>query len=155
MNISGLLGFNKKVDRAYEILCQPLCHEFRISKTALDILLFLYNNPELYTARDISVFRNIKPNVVSLHVDKLVSQGYLLRQPVNGDRRKIRLVCTEKAAPVTQKGRAMQRQFFMQLMNGLSEEELEIFKRCFQVIADNADTLEMQLKNNKLEENIC
>lgn len=155
MNISGLIGLNKKVDRVYDLLCEPLCHEFKIPKTALDILLFLYNNPQLYTARDISVFRNIKPNVVSLHVDRLVSEGYLLRQPVNGDRRKVRLVCTEKAAPVTQKGRAMQRQFFRQLTDGLSEEEMEIFRRCFEVMADNADALETQLKNNKMEETIC
>lgn len=37
----------------YESLCQPVCREWNLPQTALDILLFLANNSEYDTARDI------------------------------------------------------------------------------------------------------
>ena len=37
--------------------------------------MFLYNNPEYKTARDIVEIRNIKANLVSVNVEKLVQDG--------------------------------------------------------------------------------
>lgn len=68
-----------------------------MAQPAVDILLFLANNPGRDTARDICTYRKLKPAIVSFHVDKLAREGYLLRQAVPGDRRKCRLVPTEKA----------------------------------------------------------
>ncbi len=59
--------------------------------------MFLANNPEYKTARDIVEIRKIKANLVSVNVDKLVNEGYLERKPVENDRRKTELVCTKKA----------------------------------------------------------
>ncbi len=139
MNISTLFSFTKKIEGAYEVMCQSILHEFEISKTSFDILMFLSNNLDRFTAKEISCTRNIKANVVSLHVDKLVNDGYLMRQSVEGDRRKIRLVCTEKAQPIVEQGRIMQQQFFSSLIEGLTKEEMDCFKHCFQVIEHNAD----------------
>lgn len=69
-------------------------------KTALDVLMFLANNPEFNTAGDVCRYRNIKAALVSFHVEKLVEAGFVERQAVKGDRRKCRLVCTGKAQPV-------------------------------------------------------
>ena len=57
--------------------------------------MFLANNPEYKTARDIVEIRKIKANLVSVNVDKLVNEGYLERKPVENDRRKTELVCTK------------------------------------------------------------
>ena len=75
---------------------QTLCHELKLPQTAFDILMFLANNPEYKTARDIVEIRKIKANLVSVNVDKLVNEGYLERKPVENDRRKTELVCTKK-----------------------------------------------------------
>ncbi len=144
MNISSMFAFTCRIQRAYDVLSQPVMHEFELSKTSFDILMFLGNNPNHYTAKEISVIRNIKPNVVSLHVDKLVHDGYLERQSVEGDRRKIRLVCTPKADPIIEKGRYAQRKLLEKLMKGLHEEELECFRHCFCVIAENAEDLQKE-----------
>ena len=42
--------------------------------------MFLANNPEYTTARDIVEVRKIKANLVSINVDKLVGEGYLRRE---------------------------------------------------------------------------
>ena len=69
-----------------------------------------------------------------------------------GDRRKCRLVCTEKAGPVIQRGRAVQETFSRQLTEGLTEEELETCFRCFAVFGENMDRLSGSRKATKGDE---
>ncbi len=54
MNMSTLLSFTNRMEGAYEAMCHPLLCEFEISKTSFDILMFLSNNPDRYTAKEIS-----------------------------------------------------------------------------------------------------
>lgn len=83
--------FAEKISRTYSDECRPLCHELKLPQTAFDILMFLANNPEYKTARDIVEIRKIKANLVSVNVDKLVNEGYLEREPVEmiGGRRSL------------------------------------------------------------------
>ena len=69
------IEFSIKTAQAYNAVCKPLCQELGLSQTALDILLFLANNPDYKTARDIVEVRHIKANLVSMNVDKLVQGG--------------------------------------------------------------------------------
>lgn len=62
--------------------------------------------------------RHLKPGIVSLHVDTLATLGLLERKSVPGDRRKLRLVPTEKAGPIIARGRAMQESFAKTLAPG-------------------------------------
>ena len=133
----------------YAAAMQPLCRREGLAPNGVDILLFLANNPGLDTARDICTYRHLKPAIVSFHVEKLAGEGYLERQPVPGDRRKCRLVCTEKAGPVIQRGRAVQETFSRQLTEGLTEEELETCFRCFAVFGENMDRLTGSRKATK------
>lgn len=55
--------------------------------------------------------QKIKANLVSVHVDRLVKEGYLERRAVEGDRRKTELICTQKAQPVIEKGGQLQEAF--------------------------------------------
>ena len=65
----------KKFTLAYRKMCKPLCKELELPQTALDILLFLGNNPAYSTARDIVEIRRIKANLVSMHVDRWCGKG--------------------------------------------------------------------------------
>ena len=80
------LEFSQKFVVGYNAACKPLCQELKLPQTALDILLFLVNNPEYKTASDIVEVRKLKANLVSVNVDRLVQEGYLVRKPVKGDR---------------------------------------------------------------------
>ncbi len=155
MNASSLLTFINKVDAAYTAACQQTLNEFGLSRISFDILMFLSNNPEHYTARDICTHRNLKANVVSLHVDQLVQEGYLERQRVEGDRRKIRLVCTGKAHPILETGRRIQYSFYEDLVDGLSEADLKIFRYCFSVMGRNAHALQSGAKGNNGGKQTC
>ena len=112
---------------AYHTAIAPLCASTGLPPAAADILLFLANNPEYTTARDIVEVRSIKANLVSQHVDRMVREGYLCRKEVQGDRRKRDLSLTEKAMPIIEAGRRMQTDFFETLFHGISEGEKRAF----------------------------
>lgn len=129
----------KRFMDAYSAAMQPLSREFAIPQTAAEILLFLANNPENRTAKDICAMRLLKPGIVSLHVDTLVTLGFLERKSVPGDRRKLRLEPTEKASSIIARGRQMQERFAQTLAQGLSAEELSCFARCMETISQNLE----------------
>ncbi len=133
----------KKFSLAYRKMCKPLCKELELPQTALDILLFLGNNPAYRTARDIVEIRRIKANLVSVNVDRLVKDGYLSRKEVAGDRRKTQLLCTKKAAPVIKKGQALQQDFADRLIADLDDATKNAF---FKGMAQMETTLDMILK---------
>ena len=58
------LEFSRKVDTAYMALCKPLRKKWHLTQTALDILMFLANNPDFRTARDIVEIRKLKALIV-------------------------------------------------------------------------------------------
>ena len=82
------LELSRKIHTGYKCIQKQVCKAYGIPETAMDILLFLANNPEYTSARDIVEVRNLKANLVSIHVDRLVRDGYLTRSEVPGDRRK-------------------------------------------------------------------
>lgn len=98
MNTPGI-EFGRKTSAAYAALCKPLCQKLHLPQTAFDILMFLANNPGYQTASDVVEVRKLKANLVSVNVDRLVQEGYLVREADPGDRRRTLLRCTEKPAP--------------------------------------------------------
>lgn len=133
----------------YSDVCKPACKELGIPQTAFDILMFLTNNPNFNTAKDISTYSGIKKNLISMHVEKLVNQGYLTRESVPGDRRKVKLVVTDKAFSVIDKGRKVQNYYYKFLIDGLSEKDLAAFRKCIDTISNNADKLDKLLKSKR------
>lgn len=142
---------SKKLGLAYEKLLQPLCKEFGMPHTAMTILLFLANNSDFSTAGDICDFRGLKRSIVSTHVERLVSSGYLERQAVPGDRRKDALVCTEKAETLIGLGQEKQKQFATDILTGLDAGELIVLERCFKIIGENVDKMIKENGNSKGE----
>ena len=139
MNMS--MEFSRKLALAYTALCKPLCQTLKLPQTAFDILLFLANNPAYQTAADIVEVRKIKANLVSVNVDKLVRDGYLTREPMPGDRRKTRLLCTEKARPVIMQGRQLQSAFLQRLFAHTDQQMQDAFLKTISIMDKNLNEL--------------
>ena len=120
------IDFARKLELAYHQQCKDLCHEFHLKQTGFDILMFLGNNPQYKYAKDIVEIRKIKANLVSIHVDQLVDQGYLSRIDVPGDRRKVK---------------AFQNHFFSSLFSDIDEKHQKIFKETLELMKKNIDCL--------------
>lgn len=132
---------------AYEYVCQPVCKEVGLTQTSLNIMVFLANNPEYNRARDVSRFLGIKPSLISFHVEKLVGEGYLQRQTIPGNRRSIKLVITEKARPLVEKGCGIMDDFCDMVTRGMSEEERCQLRSHLAIIGENV----MMLREGKID----
>ena len=137
-NAVQMHGHARALEEAYAVVLRPLCAELSLPQNALDILLFLANNPGYDTARDICFYRHMKPGIVSFHIDRLVSEGYLVRRSDEKDRRVTHLVPTDAAAPVVARGRELQVALGARLTEGLSAEDCALFWRCIATIDENA-----------------
>lgn len=135
------IELSRKIALAYSAVCKPLCRELELTQTAFDILMFLGNNPDYKTAGDIADVRHIKANLISVNVDRLVKEGYLLRRAVAGDRRKTELICTEKALPVMERGRQLQRAFSERLFSGMDDQMRGVFSAVMTRIGENLDQI--------------
>ncbi len=116
-----------KTGRIYEQFCAPVCRKYCLSQTAFDILIFLANNENFNTARDIFRMRGIKSGIVSVTVENLIRAGYLRRENDPKDRRVQRLVLLPESAAVIEAGRQVQSAFIETLLRDITPGEREIF----------------------------
>lgn len=135
------IDFAQKLVRSYSNACKPLCHQLNLPQTAFDILMFLGNNPEYRTARDIVEIRNIKANLVSVNVERLVQEGYLRREPAPDDRRKTLLFCTPQAQEIIAQGRQFQKSYFESLFQGVDQAHRRAYEETTRMIEENINRI--------------
>lgn len=136
-DLSKALDHATKITEAYHVMLKPLCKECDLPPLALDVLLFLANNPNNATANSMCRMRGVKSGIVSVHIDRLVQAGLLERTVVPEDRRKTRLTPTEKASDLIEKGQKIQCEFAMALRKGVSAEDAEAWQRVMKTIDEN------------------
>ena len=137
MQLLPILSYVQHYKKYHAARFEAASVQYGLNQLEIDILLFLHNNPGYDTARDICTYRQLKPALVSLYIENLVQLGFLAREGVPEDRRKCRLVLTEAAAPVVEKGLARQAAFTARMLEGLSPEELAAGQHCLSVITEN------------------
>ena len=81
------------------------------------------------------------PYVATPNLDRLVREGYLMRQPVAGDRRKTELVCTPQAQDAICRGRQLQEMFFDRLLDGMDDGMRLQLLTALETISKNLDAL--------------
>ena len=123
------IEFAQKINLAYNSVCKPFLHKI------------LANNPEYTTARDIVEVRKIKANLVSVNVDRLVGDGYIIRKETEGDRRKTQLICTPAADEIIKEGQALQKDFLEHLFDNMDTATKEAFFTCMKQIENNLDKI--------------
>lgn len=128
--------------KKYSLLQEPVCRRWQLTKTELDILLFLSNNPTLDRAADIVSIRQIAKSHVSLSVSNLEQRGFLTRVYDPEDRRTAHLKLTQLASPVLEEGGRIQREYFSAIFSGLTQEELSLWRGILDRVCGNIRAME-------------
>ena len=123
--------------KSYSRLLEPICQEWRLTRNELDILLFLYNNPDFDRAADIVSRRGIAKSHVSLSVTSLEEKGLLRRRFSEQDRRTAHLELLDRGRAIAVQAREKQVQYFSALYRGISPEDQEIWKSIVLKVQDN------------------
>ena len=133
-----LLDMGRNIFNVRYKASERLGKEFFLSPIEVEILVFIYVFPQATTATEIERSRNIKKNTISLHVENPVQMGLIERSERQGDRRKIVLTLTDKAKSIAKRCWHEYENIAVRLQEGLSEEEKETVRHCFDIINDNA-----------------
>lgn len=135
----------QKSGRVYNRMMKETARQCGITKPAMDVLLFLHNNPEYNKASDVSERRFLAKSYVSRAVDLLQKEGYLQVDMDPQDRRVLRLTPLEKAKDIIEKGMETQQEFSKLLYKDVSTEELSEMHRIYSKIMVNLDEMQRLL----------
>ena len=128
--------------KSYAKQMEPICQEWELTRNELDVLLFLYNNPEYDRATDIVSHRGIAKSHVSLSVTSLEEKGLLQRRFSEQDRRTAHLELPEQGRIIAAQAREKQMQYFSALYRGVSPEEFETWKNIVTKVRNNIKNIE-------------
>lgn len=137
--LPALFTRSQGLRKLYGNLCAPLLARHGLTQLELDIILFLANNPEYDTARDIVEKRHLAKSHVSMGIDNLAGRGLLERSTRDGNRKTIHLHLTGEAAPIVAEGRAAQRQYGALLFTGFTAEDFRLLASLMDRVAGNMD----------------
>lgn len=132
-----------RAKKGYARVLDPICKKWRLTRNELDILLFLYNNPQYDRATDIVVRRGIAKSHVSLSVSSLEERGFVIRHVDEHDRRTVHLRLSEEAKSIAKSGRDAQVGFFKLLYAGLTQEEVKQWQGIIDKVSRNIAEMEL------------
>ena len=130
-----------QAQKAYSKQLEPVCREWNLTRNELDVMLFLYNNPESDRAADIVARRGMAKSHVSLSVGTLEEKGLLTREFSATDRRTAHLKLTDRGMEIAAQGRQRQAEYFELLYKGISEEEMALWRKITQTVCENIENV--------------
>ncbi len=137
--ITEVLVAVQKSDRVLNRMMTETARNLGVTKPEMDVLLFLYNNPQYDKAADVSELRFLAKSYVSKAVDLLQKRGYLQVQNDEKDRRVMRLKLTPAADPLIVAGNETRERFLKILFEGVSQEELQTMQKVHQKMMENLE----------------
>ena len=126
--------FRRYYDRQFEGLLAPT----GISMREMHVVLFLANNPDCDTARDVAELRGLAKSQVSAAVDLLAGRGLLRRLPDRTDRRVVHLALTDQGTALSWAGKEIQSRCLETLFSGLSQPEADCFQTLLEKVLTHA-----------------
>lgn len=128
--------------KGYSRVMDPICSQWDLTRNELDVILFLYNNPEFDRASDVATRRGMAKSHVSLSVNTLESKGLLRRRADPEDRRAVHLELIGDAAHIAEQGRRAQTDFFTKIYSGLTCDEITTWSRVAEKVCKNIANLD-------------
>ena len=122
----------------YRSMLAPVAKQHDLTQMELDVLLFLANNPQHDTARDLVEIRHLSKSHVSTAVDALVQRCFLQRDQKPNNKKLIHLKLLPAAFPSVQQGQATQKAFFDQIFKGFTVQERKQLTRLLLRVEENA-----------------
>ena len=117
---------HKNITLYYEALTKSICDKYDLKQMEYDILMFLHFYPQYNKAADIVKIRKSTKSHVSTSLKVLEQKGLIEKKQNSKDKK-------------------------WDLFEGISEDEMKIFKDVFDKICKNADNF---LKESDVEKNV-
>ena len=135
--MTDLLKMIHSMKSLYDHLCMDVMQAYHLTRSELDILLFLHNNPEFDSAKDIVEKRGLVKSHASMGIEKLIQKGYLKTVQDQKDKRRYHLYLLTSSQPIIEAGLKAQKRFNDILFQGISEDELKCWENILRQMSYN------------------
>ena len=132
--------YHRTITCYYEKLTGAVCDKYNLTQMEYDILMFLHNNPQYNTAAEIVKIRR------STSLRMLEEKGLIEKRQSEDNKKYIAIILLDKAKTIVNEGIAVQKQFARDILDGLSDEEMDMCKAVFEKIYENAEKRLKQFK---------
>lgn len=123
----------------YDKSVECIRKKYGLSRTELDVLMFLRNHPQYTTAAQVARLRKIAKSQVSEAVVGLTELGLLVASRRDGNKKSVFLTLTSEGISASDDGRAAQQNFGKMLLKGFSFEEIEALSNYMSRVFENAE----------------
>lgn len=145
--ISGFWEYLSLGKRFYRSCFDVVCKKYSLSRTELDILIFLYENPDCNTAKDITEKRGIAKSNVSTAIRNLTEQNYIEGYYEGENRRSIYLRMLDRCKPLLNDINKIRQEFDSAVFDGFNEDEMAMITSFFYRLTDNITKARKEYSN--------
>lgn len=123
---NNLLTYMNHLRHLYAQEFHVVSEQYSMPQLEIDVVLFLFNNPEYNTARDITELRGFSKSNVSAAVDSLRARGYLTSHTDPHSRRIQRLELTVAGKEAAAVFEGCQKHFFKIIFSDFKKSETDM-----------------------------
>ncbi|MCI2062148.1 MAG: MarR family transcriptional regulator [Eubacteriaceae bacterium] len=124
----NVLFTGQQFRKLYERMTNEVSARYGLARMELDILMFLAENPDLDTARDIVELKYLAKSGISKAIDVLVKRGYLDVVQDPDDRRVFHLQLKEAAEAVIDAMTDVQGKLADIIFSGITPDEIKVLR---------------------------
>ncbi len=133
------LDRHKTITCYYESLTRAACDKYQLTQMEYDILMFLYGNPQINTAADIVRICKYTKSHVSTSLKHLEDRELVRKVQSETNKKQIAIFTTDSAQEIIQNGLDTKKLFAKTVLEGVTAEELEAFRKVFDKVCQNAE----------------
>ncbi|WP_051592866.1 MarR family transcriptional regulator [Thomasclavelia saccharogumia] len=126
------------IKKLYTVSLEPVCKQYNLTRMELDILLFLANNPQYDSAKDIIKHRKLTKSHVSTSIKSLTKNNYLKPVYLPNNKKTVHLKLLNSADEIIKAGQQAQKNFFETILKDFSKDEKLLIINAFSKIQRNA-----------------
>lgn len=115
------------IKKLYTVSLEPVCKQYDLTRMELDILLFLANNPQYDSAKDIIERRKLTKSHVSTSIKSLTKNNYLKPVYLPNNKKTVHLKLLNSADEIIKAGQQAQKIFlkrFLKIFQKMKNKQL-------------------------------
>ncbi|MBQ1948871.1 MAG: winged helix-turn-helix transcriptional regulator [Treponema sp.] len=137
MHIPMMMEFSVLNRRFMETGFKPIARNYDLKLSDMSLLLLLYFNPKVNTAKDIAEYGELKRGNISVIVEDLSKRGLIVQVPNEDDRRVKTLVLTDACTGIIDDCKDVLERMLEITFKGISAEQLENCEKVFMKMYEN------------------
>ena len=133
------ISIGLKSEKLRSIVLWELGEKYKLTQNEVEVLIFLYNNPELNTSKDIVKYRWTSKSLVCKSVRSLLDNEYLDPAADYDDGRVMRLIMPEKTREIAKDLAEKEKEFYDLVFAGITDTEMAAIRGFAERIDVNLD----------------